>query len=393
MSLVIEKPDEIDDFEREDTFSNELLDVTAAIESNGKATRLETVALLVTMKQINAKYEIPAHEQMSGPCINTVALATEALKENVSAKWTKFVDAIKSMYRRLRDYIKKTVRRLREKIRNTFKGSGKQGASGKGTSEGGKEQPKQESKSESSSTAEKKEPEKAPEVRAEETPDDVEPEQVKGEVAVPDKEVIKVRKCFIDMGSEANIETLAERLKYEVKLANFTLKMVVQHSFDTLANGMLSSVSGWENESQSLVQNVLEEFMDGLGATVRFDVAIAKISETFSIKMPLEDHNSYLMYDLSGDEEIELDQPEDIEGYKNLISPTMGELFDILGKMEELGDKAENEFKVLTSTDNEELRNRVVSISPVLQKRITFIVNTIRLIKETTTAAVRLVEG
>lgn len=388
MRVLIESKNDLDTQDRQHAFQDDLKDVTVAVEQHGSINRLETVALMLTIKQVNKDFEIPAQERFTGNGLNFISLAREDLKEKISSKWSAMIAAIKKIYKRFIEFVKQNVNRLRAMIRKVFR------RRPTATTSENKEQKQQ--------GAENKQQEKSPEQKGsgnkeqtvgEETSTnpDKEPEKVTGDV-VNETKGLEIDSCYVDMGKEANLESLAERFQFYVRLLDFIHKIAPMHTSDRILDELIRSTD-WKNKFHDSLQDVFESFMSDLGATVNNEIAIVNVSETYRIEMVLSDDELYPGNELESGKMVTLEAPSDPTDYVNLLNATMVKLDKGLDNLVEVANQSARDIEIFTSAQGGLLTERFQYIMPTLNRRLRFYASSLTLVERTCNFTMKLVEG
>lgn len=390
MTLLIEPKNDLDVADRQITFSNELGSITDQLAQDPNVHPIEAAALQTTMSQINSEIELPAQESFMNRPNNFVVFASESLKDNIKGAWEKFINGVKTIFQKLKQFVTGGVEKLRRTIKRVF---GK-----KETSKGSTEQ-KQESndKTDSKETKAEEKPPEAKQEKAREVGEDVivdpltKKEAMSGDVVKPDG-VHDVESCYVSMGKDSSLETVVERVKFYGKLLNFVIENVGRHSFERLVGEVLSKPENWERALDNLNQEILDSFMGDLDATVKFEVAAVTLSETCKVAFPLTEENTYLTVMLKTGEKVEIKGPTDKEDFRNLIRSDMGTVYELSGKLQNLLDVSSRELDQLQKVTTEILQKRIITMAPMLSKRVKFIGDVIKLIEHTCYFVVDLVE-
>ena len=294
MRLYLENSDAVTDVTNAFDAKADLVDLLESAQNNDQAlSPIEVAALHMTMRQIDSDFEPPAIEQYHLSNSLYTALALEDLKENIKGKWAAFIKAIKVIFKRIRDFIKEQYHRMKAKFKRTkagdknshFKREGEEG----------------------------------------DTTKDPEQEEVEVTKESPKPVISKytIDRCFIDMGDQADANTLLQRLEYTntlMRLVNVVCgrqgglwTTIVQSQADQGASEAM------QKTIQASAQEVME-YIQEAGGELKGNALTLKVSDTVSIVMTLDDYTSFPVFEIKEGNEVTIDIPDDRQNYAKLHS-------------------------------------------------------------------------
>lgn len=341
MKLYLESSSEVDHVSNMVRSSVELGEILQNFNETGKEMcPLEAAALTLTMKQINVGTEpMLASESKTVFSKYFPVLAHEALKDGIREAWDKFLAFIKNINKRFLDALSNLVNRVRKFFKK------KAGDKNSNFEREGEQTEEPEDKSEG--------------------------------FKLP--KTYKMSSCYIDMGGEANAESLISRLVYSRKLIGTAEVLVAQHgglaaSFFEAAEKFTDNTQ-WEDFVGQRTQHVLDILMENLNATVESGRAIVKISETAQIIMLLTDNAaSFPHLLLDKEKQVDLTLPNDPKKFGREISRLAKALLDPIMRSINESRKilAEREYNELAKVKDDTVRQRMMTLGTLVTRRSLF---------------------
>lgn len=294
MRLYLENSDAVTDVTNAFEAKADLVELLESAQDNDQAlSPIEVAALHMTMRQIDSDFEPPAIEQYNLSKTLYTTLALEDLKENIKGKWAAFIKAIKVIFKRIRDFIKEQYHRMKAKFKRTKAGDKNSHFKREG----------------------------------DEANTSTEPEQEEVEVSKDSpKPVISkytLERCFIDMGDQADANTLLQRLEYTIVLMR--LVNVVCGRLGGIWTTIVQSqaTQGAPETMQKTIQASAQEVMEYIqeaGGELKGNVLSLKVSETVSLVMTLDDYTSFPVFEIKEGNEVSLEIPDDRQNYAKKLS-------------------------------------------------------------------------
>lgn len=349
MQVLIEPKNDLEKVEDAFGAKEELVGILeTAQDANNTLSPIEVATLQLTMRQIDKGMDLPATETYHTSPEFFTTLAVEGLKENISAKWSEFVKAFKSIYKRFINFLSEAISKLKQRFSKKSKST-----------------------------------------------DQIEDDSEERREALLNKEYT-VPKCWVDMGSEASADTLIERLDYLPKLLSFVDVATGQHggvakSLIT-APEMFVQTDQWSEFTKSRTQAVLDYFVDELGATVNNQRASLSISDTVNIIMPLIDVASFPSLKINEDETTTFKLPENLTSYVDKLNKSSIQLFKKTERFINETKKIFNDEPDISKITNPEARKKIMELMPIYNKRLTLVNKTLKLSNATLDVAYGIVD-
>ncbi len=335
--LFIEEHTEVDQVINEFESKEELANILQVVQSNDQqVSPIEVAALHLTMRQVDRENNFPSIERYNDNRFFYPTLALESLKEDVAGKWKAFVAAIKKMGERFVKFVKESFAKFRAKFK---KAKSEQKASGEQQANG---------------------------------------ESVEGEV-VEKQTHVEAKKWLVDIGSEANNQTLLKRLDQTAELCVFVQNITNIQAFNNLIRSASVSTEAFGKAVQAGAQGILEHLIDDLGGSVAGTTCKATISENFAVVMELEDHNSYPELSVGSDELVKIELNLD-DGYINSLRKLEEKLFGAYESLSKAADDVFSDSDRVATISDDETRYRMMTLNKLFQRRISLITKCCKLV-------------
>lgn len=279
MRLYLESLNEFDQVENAFSAKEDLVGILENAQDSGNAlSPIEVATLQMTMKQIDKGMELPATESYTTFPEFFTTLAIENLKENIGNKWKTIVAAIRKVYERVRDFLKAQF----QKLKNNFKR--KPGADNKHFERESTEQeppPKQ-----TQTTTEQ--------VEEQETTKQAEKPKEKEVEFVPRTERYKMSLAYFEFGGSANKDSFIQIIELLPKLTDLYAKLEKSHNIRSVATAALNLEDDeWATFLRERAQEILDILVEDYAAETKGYNVDLRIAENISVKMRLQDHNSF----------------------------------------------------------------------------------------------------
>jgi hypothetical protein len=287
------------------------------------------------MRQIDKGMELPATESYHTSPEFFTTLATENLKENISKKWETFVKAVMKILERFGEFL----RRIVKKIKGRFK------------KKAGEENKYFEREGEGESTSEEGKAE-----RMEVTKD------------------YTLASCYVDMGNEANFRTFLRRMEYLIKLLHFVELAASKHGYITnaviKAGDAIVENEVWDKIVGGKTQEVLDDFIEKLGAVVNGNEASVVISDTTRVVMPLENIASYPALEFDDSKMVTLTLPEDPQTLGRKLAERSDKILKATDSLIKTAKQTIDDGPDLKKVTNPVARAKLTELMPIYSKRM-----------------------
>lgn len=342
MRLYLENSDAVTDVTNAFDAKADLVDLLESAQNNDQAlSPIEVAALHMTMRQIDSDFEPPAIEQYNLSNSLYTTLALEDLKENIKGKWAAFIKAIKSIFKRIRDFIKEQYHRMKAKFKRTKAGDKNSHF-------------KREDESNNTST---------------------EQEEVEASKDSPKPVTSKytLERCFIDMGDQADANTLLERLEYTITLMRLVNVVCGRQGGIWTTIVQSQADQGAPETMQKTIQASAQDVMDYIqeaGGELKGNVLTLKVSETVSIVMVLDDYTSFPVFEIKEGNEVTIDIPDDRQNYAKKLSEASYKVIMKADSFYKDAAKLPNDEVTLTKVTDPEIQGIIIKLGKMYSARL-----------------------
>lgn len=344
MKLYLENHNELDKCQNTFDAKQELVTILEQAQDNDLTlSPIEVAGLQLTMRQMDSELALPTTESLRFDPSHQILLATESLKENISAAWKKFMEVLK----RIGDAIKKRAKQFADFLRSKRKR--KAGEKNEGF---------------------EREEAETPETQTETKEDDIKKEAkvVKYHYLMP--------LAYFEVGETADEHTFLKRIYANIKLAEFGSALNDLYDTRRMAQGAMDAETEeeWTEFLGLTALKVADLMVKTLGAERQGDFLMAHITKHLSITFSMVEPGSWpilIMDDAKGNLVIQGDSNKYVNDLEKVIETTK---------------KGVSKFVVYAVPNfnliaNEKVQSYLMDLMPVYSKRTKFSTTLGRLIE------------